>query len=170
VILREEIYLEDILIKSFHRCPIKVYVRELPLLMYPPKHVMYNDSYYQNVYEVGCETELLKLIGNALNMSLDVAGIGEVVDNLIAEDSKEVERLKGQPFIFVRWYAGVFRQLDHSIEYTCSYLTVHIVWYMLCAVKYRRSSCFFSIFPGDMGISFAVSLALAIITVWCISK
>jgi len=156
--------------KNFHRCPGKMYIRELPFLVYPLKCIRYNDSYCQNVYKDGCETELLKLIGKTLNVSLDMADVGEVVDNSIAEDSKEVERLKGQPFKFVRWYAGVFPQFDCSIEYTCSDLSVHAVWYTLCAVKYQRLNCFFNIFSVDMWIYFALSLVLAAITVNCISN
>ena len=75
---------------------------------------------------------------------------------MFPEDGKEVGILKGQPFIFVGWYAGVFPQFDHSIEYTCSYLTVRIVRYMPCAVKYQRWSRFFNVFPVDMWMCFAL--------------
>ena len=143
--------------KNFHRCPVKVYVRKLPFLVYPPKHIRYNDSYCQDVYKDGCEIELLKLIGNTLNMSLDMADVGEVEDNSIAEDGKEVERLNGQPFKFVGWYAGVFPQFDYSIKYTRSDLSigglVHAVYckiskvelflqHILC--RYVDMFCFFT--------------------------
>jgi hypothetical protein len=41
--------------KNFHRCPFKVYVREVVPLVYPPKHVRYNDTYTQTVYEEGMD-------------------------------------------------------------------------------------------------------------------
>jgi hypothetical protein len=122
------------------------------------------------VYEEGCEIELLKVIGKALNMSLDMADLGEVLEYLFAQDGKEVEILKGQPFVYVGWYAAVFPLVDFSYEYTRSYLSVRIVWYTPCAVKYRRWSRFFNIFSVDMWICFALSLVLAVITVSCISN
>ena len=61
--------------KNFQGCPFKVFVREIFPLVYPPKHVRFNDSHNQTVYEEGMEIEMLKLIGIALNMSLDIVGI-----------------------------------------------------------------------------------------------
>jgi len=65
--------------KNFHKCPFKVFVRTMYPLVYVPKHVRYNDSYNQRVDKEGMETEMLKVIGNALNMSLDIAEIRSVL-------------------------------------------------------------------------------------------
>jgi hypothetical protein len=74
--------------KNFQGCSFKVLVREMSPLAYPPKHVWYNDSYIQTVYEEGMETEMLKLIGNVLNMSLDIAGIEDAILFLRAGNKK----------------------------------------------------------------------------------
>jgi hypothetical protein len=83
--------------KNFQGCTFKVYVRELFPLVYPPKHFRYNDSYDQSVYEEGMEIEMLKVIGNALNMSLDIAGF----EHVSAGNGNKLELRKDQPFIFV---------------------------------------------------------------------
>jgi len=49
---------------------------------------------------------MLKVIGNALNMSLDIASFGEDLGILIAAEGKETEGIKGQPFIFIGWFAA----------------------------------------------------------------
>jgi hypothetical protein len=116
------------------------------------------------------EIEMLKLIGNALNMSLDIAKFGGVDSFLGAGNRNSVEELKGQPFIFVGWPPGVNPAFDSFCEYTRSYLTVRLVWYTPCAVKYERLGRFFKIFSVDMWIFFALSLILAVITVRCISN
>ena len=61
-------------------------------------------------------------------------------------------------------------RLNNFINYACSYLTLHAAWYMPCAVKRERWSCFFNIFSVDMWICFALSLVMAVITVSCISN
>jgi hypothetical protein len=156
--------------RNFHGCPFKVFVRELSPLVYPPKHVPYNDSYNQTVYEEGMEIEMLKLIGNALNMSFNIEKFTDAVLFRRAGNKEIVKELKGQPFIFVGWFPGVNPAFDNFTEYTRSYLTVRLVWYTPCAVKYERWSRFFKIFSVDMWIFFALSLVLAVITVRCISN
>jgi hypothetical protein len=59
--------------------------------VYPPQLVRYNDSYNQTEHDEGFEIEMLKVIGNALNMSLDIASVGEVLGIVIAAGGKEVE-------------------------------------------------------------------------------
>jgi hypothetical protein len=156
--------------KNFQGCPFKVYVREKFPLVYPPKHVQYNDSYNQTLYEEGMEIELLKVIGNALNMSFDSVGYQADVKNGSDGNIKMFVVQKGQPFILVGWSPGLNPEFDNYSEYTRSYLTERLVWYTPCAVKYERLSRFFKIFSGDMWICFALSLVFAVITVRCISN
>jgi hypothetical protein len=59
--------------KNFHGCPMKVYVREQPPFVYPPKRDWYKDIFKQKVYVNGWEIEMLRIIGNALNMSLVIS-------------------------------------------------------------------------------------------------
>ena len=58
--------------KNFHRCSIAVRVHEVPLFVNKPKRVSINSSGYQDVYVDGMEIEMLKIIGNLLNLSLDI--------------------------------------------------------------------------------------------------
>jgi len=157
-------------VNNFRGCPFKVYVRELFPLVYPPKYVRYNDTYNQTVYDKGMEIEMLKVIGNTLNMSLDIAGLVEVLKSESDQKRTKLVLRKGQPFIFVGWSPGINSALDNFSEYTRSYLTERLVWYTPCAVKYERLSRFFKIFSVDMWICFAFSLVLAVITVRCISN
>jgi len=55
-------------------------------------------------------------------------------------------------------------------EYTCSYISIRIVWDTTCIVKYQRWSRFFNIFSVDMWVFFVLSLVLAVTTVSCISN
>jgi hypothetical protein len=126
--------------KNFHTCPIKMSVRELPPLLLPPKLVQYNESYYQTVQEDGWEIEMLKATGKALHMSLDIEDFEEVMLFVTAQDGKEVENLKGQPFILAGWHAAVDSELDYFGEYTRSYFSLRFAWYTPCAVKYKRWS------------------------------
>ena len=146
--------------KNFHKCPIKVFVKTLPPLVYPPKQVRYNDSYNQAVYEKGLEIEMMKLIGNALNMSLDFMEFGK----------RNLEGVLGHPVILVGCFRAIYAEIDNIIEYTQSYFTICLSWYTPCAVKYERLSRFFNIFSVDMWMCFTLSLALAVITVRCISN
>ena len=93
-----------------------------------------------------------------------------VVSFLRAGNRNKVEEHKGQPFIFVGRFPGVNPAFDNFSEYTRSYLTIRLVWYTPCAVRYERVSRFFKIFSVDMWICFALSLVLAVITVRCISN
>jgi hypothetical protein len=156
--------------KNFHGCPFKVFVTEMSPIVYPPKHVRYKDTYNRTVYEQGIETEMLKIIGNTLNMSLDIAVFVEVFSFLSTGKKGFKIGHKDLPFIFVGLFPGISSALDNMYDYTHSYLTVRLVWYTPCAVKYERWSRFFNIFSVNMWISFALSLVLAVITVRCISN
>ena len=70
---------------------------------------------------------MLKVIGNALNMSLDIASVGEVVGILIAAGDKETEEVKGQPFIFSGIFPAVLYFLDNFCQYTSSYVDVRLI-------------------------------------------
>jgi hypothetical protein len=70
------------------------------------------------VYGEGFELEMLKVFANALNMSLDIASVVEVLGILIAVGGKEVEGIKGQPFIFVGRLPAVICELYNLCEYT----------------------------------------------------
>jgi hypothetical protein len=61
-----------------------------PSFVNPRKRVWNQESGYQNVYEGGWDIELLGVVGNALNLSLDFHA------------SKEREYLKGFP-AFYAW-------------------------------------------------------------------
>ena len=113
---------------------------------------------------------MLKVIGNVLNMSLDIANFEEVQGFMIAAGDTEVEEIKGQPFIFVGWTPAVIFQMDNFLEYTHSYFSSRFAWYTPCAVKYQQWGRFFKVFSVDMWIFFALSLVLAVITVRCISN
>jgi hypothetical protein len=112
---------------------------------------------------------MIKSIGKALNMSLDIADVGEVLLFVADRDGKQAEKLKVQPFILVGSYAGVDCELDYFGQYTRSYFSIRFAWYTPCAVKCRRCSCFFSIFSVDMWVCFTLSMVLAVITVSSIS-
>jgi len=157
-------------VKNFQGCPFKVYVTEIFPLVYPPKLVRYNDSHNQRGYEEGMEIEMLKVIGNSLNMSLDIAEFREVLSFLSTGNRKKLEVRKGEPFILVGWFPGVNSALDKLCDYTRSYLTERLVWYTPCPVKYERLSHIFNIFSVDICICLAMSVFLAIITVRCISN
>jgi len=123
-----------------------------------PKRVRKNSSGYQDVYEDGMEIEMLKIIGNSLNLSLD-----------IGSDEEEKYR-KSLPAIYGGGYKMLPSMKTALIESSRNYLTVHTAWYMPCALKHQKMSYFFNIFSVDMWIYFALSLVLAVITVRCISK
>jgi len=156
--------------KDFKGCPFKVYVTTMYPLVYPPKQVRYNGSYTQTVYEEGMEIEMLKIIGNSLNMSLDITESQGVIFLVSVGNTVKLEGFKGHPFIFVRSLPGLFPTYENFNEYTRSYLTVRLVWYTPCAVKWERWSRFFNIFSVEMWICLALSLVLAVITVTCISN
>jgi hypothetical protein len=143
---------------NLHKCPIRVNVFENPPRVNPPKRVWYNDSVYQKVYENGWEIEQWRIIGQSLNMSLDIY------------HEKECDYRSGTACIFVGGY-GTLPSLNYSsVQFTRSYINVRYAWYMPCAVKYQRWSRFFKIFSTNMWISFALSLVLPVITVSCLSK
>jgi hypothetical protein len=144
--------------KNFHKCPIGVHVQTAPPFVNPPKRVWKKDFNFQNVYEGGWEIELLGVVGNALNISLDF------------QVGKETEYLKGSPAISVGGYATLPSTKFNLMESTRSYLIVRFVWYTPCSLKYQRWNRFFNIFSVHLWISFAFSLVLAVITVRCISN
>jgi len=147
--------------KNSHGCTINVDVRTWPLLVYTTRHIWHNDSKYQYYFVEEWGVELVKVIGEALNFSLHI---------LNTVDGKVKEFPIDAPSILVGVSPPVDSKYDHLYEYTHSYLSLRIVWYTPCAVKYQRWSRFFNIFSVDMWICFAFSLVLAVITVRCISN
>jgi len=144
--------------KDFHKCPIRVHVHTAPPFVYPPQCIWNKDSEYQNVYEDGWEIELLGVVGNALNISLNTA-----VGNKMGYP-------KNSPAIYVGGYTSLPSMKFDSREPTRSYLTVRFAWYTPCSLKYQWWSRFFHIFSVHLWMSFALSLVLAVITVRCISN
>jgi hypothetical protein len=142
--------------KNLHGCALNVHADINPPSVYPPKRIWYNNSGYHNVYEDGIEIELLGIIGNELNMTLDIG------------DSTTVEYRNVTPSIYAGRYVTHSSPLDRITEKTRGYLSARVDWYTPCAVKYQRWSRFFNIFSVDMWICFAFSLVLAAITVSCI--
>jgi hypothetical protein len=84
------------------------------------------------------EIEMLKLIGNALNMSWDIESFASDMSIVSAGNQTKVKEHKVHPLILVGWFPGVNPTFDHASEYTLSYLTAHLVWYTPCAVKFER--------------------------------
>jgi hypothetical protein len=156
--------------KKFHGCPMKVNVKSNRTLVNKPRTVWNNGSGYHTVYVDGWVTEMLRIIGEALNMSLDFEDDLSVFLLAMDEEGKEAGKLKGNPFISVEGIVGLHFLFDNFGEYTRSYLTLRAAWYTPCAVKYDKWSRFFNIFSLDMWICFALSLVLAVITVRCISN
>ena len=142
--------------KNLHGCALNVQAKIKPPVVYPPKRIWFNNSSYKDVYEDGIEIELLRIIGNTLNMTLDI------------EVETEVENRQVTPSIYIGEYATYSSALDYFTERTRGYLTTRFDWYTPCAVKHQRWSRFFNVFSVDMWICFALSLVLAVITVRCI--
>ena len=143
---------------NLHGCPLNVHIDIKHPYVYPPKKIWYNNSGYQDVYEDGIEIELLRIIGNSLNMTLDI------------EDITKVDNRKVNPSIYGGGYVTYSSALDYLTERTHGYLNARFDWYTPCAVKHQRWNRFFSIFSVYMWICFALSLVLAVITVSCISN
>jgi hypothetical protein len=122
------------------------------------------------VYEDGWEIEMLGIIGNVLNMSLDIANGANVMDLMLEDKNIYMEKHKGNPLMFIGGIVGVKPELDYFCEYAPSYLTVRLAWYTPCTIKYRLWSRFFNIFSVYMWICFTWSRLLAIITVRYISN
>jgi hypothetical protein len=144
--------------KNLHKCPIRVHAQPAPLFVNRPKRVWIKDSGYQNVYEGGWEIELLGVVGNALNISLDF------------QVGNEKGYFEDSPAIYIGGYASFPSTKIGLNVATRSYLTEKFVWYTPCSLKYPRWSRFFHIFSVNLWISFALSLVLAVITVRCISN
>ena len=77
---------------NFHGCPMRVLVRILPPFVYRPWSISYNDSGKSSVYENGWEIDMLRVIGKALNFSLDVVNFWDV---LHTKDGNKLENLIG---------------------------------------------------------------------------
>jgi hypothetical protein len=144
--------------KNFLKCLIRVHVCTATPFVNLPKRIWNKDSGYQNVYEGGWEIELLGVVGNALNISLDFQ-VG----------TPKLEYFKGPPNIFIGGYADLPSVKFGLMVSTHSYLTDKFVWYTSCSLKYPRYSHFFHIFSVHLWISFASSVVLAVITVRRIS-
>jgi hypothetical protein len=143
--------------KNFQGCPIRVHLEINFPFVNPPKHVRYNDSYNQTVYEEGWEVELLKIIAKTLNMSLDIVS------------GNEENYRNGHPTIYFGGY-NTFPSSKSKLRVSSrNYLTIRSAWYTPCAVKSQRWSRLFNIFSVEMWMCFALSLVLAVITVKCIS-
>jgi len=151
------------LVKNFHGCPMRVNVRVLPPFVNEPENDNNKDYDHQKLFKDGWEIEMLRIIGNKLNMSLDIAGVESVLDVIYFEE--EV-----QPFIFVGGFAAFSSDVDNFCDYSRSYFTARAIWYTPCAVKYQRWTRFFNILSVDMWICFVLSLVLAVATVSCISN
>jgi len=104
------------------------------------------------------EIEMLKIIGNSLNLSLAI------------EPVEEETYRKSLPAIYVGGYKMLPSTKTASKESSRNYLTIHSAWYTPCALKYPKLGRFFNIFSVHMWICFAFSLVLAVITVRCISN
>jgi hypothetical protein len=93
-------------VKNFHGCPLNVHVEINPPYVYPPKRIWYKNSGYQNVYENGIEIELLRINGNALNMTLDIG------------DTTERDNRKVNTSIYGGGYVTYSSALDYLTERT----------------------------------------------------
>ena len=144
--------------KNLYGCTVNVHVEVKPPSVFPPKRIWFNNSGYHNVYEDGIEIELIRIIGNSLNMTLDI------------EDFTTIEHRQITPSIYAGRYGTYSSALDFLTERTRGYLIVRLDWYTPCAVKHQRWGRFFKIFSVDMWICFALSLVLAVVTVICISN
>ena len=156
--------------KNFHGCRMQMMVLEIPHFVNLPRKVCYNELECHVVYEDGWGIEMLRIIGNVLNITLDIVNYASIVDDLNDVVGKEVSKRKGTPLIFAEMILGLFPEFDYTSEYTRSYFSSRIAWYTPCAIKYRLWSRFFNIFSVNMWICFALSLVLAAITVSCISN
>jgi hypothetical protein len=125
---------------------MRVTVNIDPPLVYPPRKVSDNSG-DRNVYEDGCEIALLRLIGNSLNISLDIVDRVHEETDEIDNDRENVEVIL---VIHVGLLVAISLDDDNSNEYTRSYFSVRTVRYTTCAVKYQRWSRFFSILSVDM--------------------
>jgi len=143
--------------KNLQGCPLNVHVDIKPRYVYPPKQILYNNSGYQDNYEDGFEIQLIREIGNSLNMTLNIA------------DFSKREHRKDNPTIYAGMHFKEFYTLHYATENTNGYLNIRSYWYTPCAVKHHRWIRFFKIFSVHMWICFALSLVLAVITVSCIS-
>jgi hypothetical protein len=141
--------------KNFHGCRINVYVQDLFPVVYLNRHNSYNDPKYEFIDFTEWEIELSKVIGEELNMKL------QIKEHSLGEDLE---------YLFVTRVPVTFYLLDPLYEYTRSYFSLRFAWYTPCAVKYDRWSRFFNIFSVDMWICLALSLVLALITIRCISN
>ena len=156
--------------KNFHGCRMQMIVSEIPPLVNLPRKVCYKEFECQNVYEDGLAIEMLRIIGNVLNITLDFLNYESFVGASIGELFEEVAKGTGTPLIFAGNIPGLSPEVDYTGEYTRSYFSFRAAWYTPCALRYDRWSRFFNIFSVELWICFALSLFLAVITVTCISN
>jgi hypothetical protein len=142
----------------------------LPTFVNKPKAVLNKGSGLQNVHEDGWEIELLRIIGNARNITFDIVADRKFMEVIHADKSENLEKRKGKPYMFVRIPFGFSPLYDFFGHYTQSYYITQVDWYTPCAIKHERWSRFFNIFSVDMWICFALSLVLAVITFHCFSN
>jgi hypothetical protein len=144
--------------KNFHKCSISVRVLTAPPFVNPPKRVWNNDSGYQDVYVDGWEIEMVKIMGNALNVTLGI-------------DTVNKEEYDTSPrSIYVGGYAKIPSMKTALTDSSPYYITLHSSRYTPHAVIYPSWSRFFQIFSVYMWICFALLQVLAGITVRCISN
>jgi len=79
-------------IRNFQGCPMIVNERCLPPRVNEPKTVWNNGCDYQKLFNEGWEIEMLRIIGKALNISLDIADNVSVWDVIIDEQGKGKEK------------------------------------------------------------------------------
>jgi hypothetical protein len=88
-----------------------------PPFVNPTSNIWYKDSGYQDVYENGCDIEVLRIIRNSLNMLLDI------------NSGNEEEHCKSPPSIYVGGYASIPSAPFQMREPISSYLTVRFTLY-----------------------------------------
>jgi len=86
--------------KNFHGCRIQMIVREIPPLVNLPRTVCYNEFECHSVYEDGWEIEMLRIIGNVLNISLDIVNLESVQAAMNNEMWKRASNSKGTTLMF----------------------------------------------------------------------
>ena len=144
--------------KNFHKCQIRVQAFTAPPFVNHPKLASNNESRYEELHEGGWEIELLGVVKNALNMSLDIE-----IRNLN-------DYSKSFPDIYVGGIIALPSKKFNMIEITRNFFTWTSAWYTPCAVQKQRLSRFFEIFSVDVWLCFVLSLVFAIITVRFISN
>ena len=121
--------------KNVNKCSIAVLVLTATPFVNPRKHFCNNDSGYQYVYEGGWDIELLKVTGNALNMSLD-----------IATENKEISYKPSA--IYVGCYAKLSYMKTALTKSSRISLTIHSARYAMCCKISKMESFLQNILCG----------------------